>query len=651
MSMLPAPNLDDRRFQDLVDDAKRRVQNNCPEWSDHNVSDPGVTLIETFAFMVDELSYRLNRVPDRLYVTFLELLGVRLHPPTAATADLTFWLSAPQPEPVTVPARSAAATLRTEQEDAIVFLTSHALTVPPRVLTHVMTQEVDAEPVNRAEPLRAADRFACFGSPPRPGDVLLLGLDDPAPSCVVVLRFDSDVQGVGVDPRYPPIVWEAWTGKEWRACEVDTDGTGGLNRAGDVVLHVPPGHTASVIGNLRAGWIRCRIIDPAEGYPRYSASPTVSAASAFTMGGTVPAAHAETVLDEVIGLSEGVPGQVFALERAPVVAGGPPFVVEVAAGAGWEEWTEVDSFSGSGPQDRVVRVDRSTGEVHFPPAVREPDGTLRHYGAVPPKGAPLRVPVYLTGGGVQGNVAARAVTVMRSTIPLVDRVENRRPALGGVAGETVTEAKARGPLALRTRDRAITAEDYEQLARRAAPGIARVRCVPATAPDDAGGVRLLVVPSAVPDLDAQLRFEDLVPSETALATMTNYLDERRPVGARVLVEPPFYQGVTVVARLTSRPRSDAQLLEQEAVRALNRYFDPLTGGPDGDGWPFGRPVQAGEVYAVLQALAGTEIVEDVKIFGADPITGRRGDPAQRIDLDPNGLVFSFRHQVRVSGGR
>ena len=79
---LPAPNLDDRRFQDLVDDAKRMVQQRCPEWTDHNVSDPGVTLIETFAFMVDQLLYRLNRVPDRLYVTFLDL-----HRRDAAPAD------------------------------------------------------------------------------------------------------------------------------------------------------------------------------------------------------------------------------------------------------------------------------------------------------------------------------------------------------------------------------------------------------------------------------------------------------------------------------------------------------------------------------------------------------------------------------------
>ena len=77
--VLPAPNLDDRRFQDLVDDAKRLVQQRCPEWTDHNVSDPGVTLIEAFAQMVDQLIYRLNRVPDRNYIKFRDLIGVE-HP-------------------------------------------------------------------------------------------------------------------------------------------------------------------------------------------------------------------------------------------------------------------------------------------------------------------------------------------------------------------------------------------------------------------------------------------------------------------------------------------------------------------------------------------------------------------------------------------
>ncbi len=116
---LPAPNLDDRRFQDLVDDAKRMVMRRCPEWTDHNVSDPGVTLIETFAFMTDQLLFRLNQVPDRLYVKFLELIGLRLIPPTPAQAGVTFWLSAPAITPVGVPTGTGVATLRTEHDESV----------------------------------------------------------------------------------------------------------------------------------------------------------------------------------------------------------------------------------------------------------------------------------------------------------------------------------------------------------------------------------------------------------------------------------------------------------------------------------------------------------------------------------------------------
>src|ERR1700730_6897320 len=120
---LPGPNLDDRRFQELVNESKRLVQQWCPEWTDHNVHDPGVTLIELFAWMTDQVVYRLNRVPDRMYVKFLELLGVRLFPPTAARAPVTFWLAAPQPETVPIPACPQVATVRTETDEAIGFAT------------------------------------------------------------------------------------------------------------------------------------------------------------------------------------------------------------------------------------------------------------------------------------------------------------------------------------------------------------------------------------------------------------------------------------------------------------------------------------------------------------------------------------------------
>src|SRR5947199_771154 len=131
---LPVPNLDDRRFQDLVDEAKRLVQQKCPEWTDHNVPDPGVTIIELFAWMTDQVVYRLNRVPDRHYVKFLELIGVTLFPATAARTQVTFWLSAPQPDVVTIAAGTQVATVRTDTSEAILFATTEPLTIVPAIL-------------------------------------------------------------------------------------------------------------------------------------------------------------------------------------------------------------------------------------------------------------------------------------------------------------------------------------------------------------------------------------------------------------------------------------------------------------------------------------------------------------------------------------
>ena len=105
----------------------------------------------------------------------------------------------------------------------------------------------------------------------------------------------------------------------------------------------------------------------------------------------------------------------------------------------------------------------------------------------------------------------------------------------------------------------------------------------------------------------------------------------------------------MVARIQPKPRTNPTRLQASATRALYDYFNPITGGPDGGGWPFGRPVQVGEVYAVLQAVPGTALVEDVRLFGADPITGQRGTATQRLDLEPNSLVFSYEHQLMVEG--
>ncbi|WNI24044.1 putative baseplate assembly protein [Streptomyces sp. ITFR-16] len=643
---LPSPNLDDRRFQQLVDEAKRYVQQRSPEWTDHNVSDPGVTLIETFAFMVDQLLYRLNRVPEKNYAAFLDLLGVTLFPPSAATAEVDFWLSAPQPETVLLRAGTEVATARAETEEAVVFSTAQDLPIVPSALERLVTAPASGEQTDRTALLSAGTDIPCFQASPAPGDAMLFGLPTAVPRCIVAVRLDSRVEGVGVDPRQPPLVWEAWDGARWVRCATGADGTGGLNRPGEVIVFVPAGHTASVVAGTRAGWLRCRVVAAEAGQPFYSESPTIREAEVFTVGGTATVEHAETVNDVPLGVSEGVAGQRFSVSRPPILLDGEPPAVEVSTAEGWETWTAVEHFGASAPGDRHVRIDATSGEFAFPPAVREPDGTMRTYGAVPGKGAHLRIPRYRTGGGRAGNVARGAISVLRSSVPYVARVENREAAGGGVDGETVENAKLRAPNVLRVQERAVTAEDYEIIAAQAAPSVRRVRCLPAVA-GEAGAVRVLVVPDAVADEGDRLRFEQLIPSEQVLSAITARLDERRLVGTRLVVEPPAYQGITVVARLVAAA-GEADRVREEALAALFRHLNPLRGGTDGAGWPFGRPVQYGEVFAVLQRVPGVGLVEEVRLFPADPITGRRGAPVDRVDVAGNALVFSHQHQVVVT---
>jgi predicted phage baseplate assembly protein len=650
---LPAPNLDDRRFQALVDDAKRLVQQRCPEWTDHNVSDPGVTLIELFAWMTDQLVYRLNRVPDRQYVKFLELIGVTLFPPTAAHADVTFRLTGPQPKVVTIDSGTQVATQRTETDDAITFTTTDGLPIVPARRTQVgsVLATKARRYVDLAEELRLERPAACFQSPPVPDDALYIGLSTAVPSNTVRLRFRCVLTGHGIQPGREPIAWEAWTGDGWTLCDRESDSTAGFNMDGDVILHIPRGHQMHEEGGRRAGWIRAVVIPAQPEMYSYLESPQIRDVAATTIGGTVDAVHAAVIRDEDLGVSEGIPGQVFRLRHSPVVLEEAPPVLAVDGGetSGWETWTRVEDFAASGPMDRHFVFDAAAGEVRIGPAVRVQDGSLVRYGATPTKGRRLRMAEYRTGGGAAGNVAAGTLTVMKWSIKFVAGVTNRRGARGGVDGEDIENAKVRGPIRLRTRARAVTTEDFEHITREAAPNLRRVKAIAVEEDGKAGVVRVVVVPSAPSDA-GRLRFEDLAVADATREAVEERLEECRTIGTRVQVRAPAYQGVIVEATITPAPGALPKAVKEAADGALYGYLNPISGGRDGNGWPFGRPVTMGEVYSILQAVPGAGVVDDVRLFKADAKapTVRREEVA-RIDLPMSALIFSGLHKLNVPG--
>ena len=164
---LPKSNLDDRTFQDLVTECILRIPRYCPEWTNYNPSDPGITLIELFAWLTDQMMMRFNKVPRRNYIVFLEMLGVRLQPPAPAKTTLTFYLSASLPETYTIPAETPVATIRTENEEAVIFSTDYPCTIAKPTIRNLLTA-----PTTETIPQDLRDRFSGVWTENRDGSLI-----------------------------------------------------------------------------------------------------------------------------------------------------------------------------------------------------------------------------------------------------------------------------------------------------------------------------------------------------------------------------------------------------------------------------------------------------------------------------------------------
>ncbi|MFP4148435.1 MAG: putative baseplate assembly protein [Nitriliruptoraceae bacterium] len=641
---LPVPNLDDRRFQDLVDEAKRMIPSLTPEWTNHNVADPGVALIELFAWMSEQVIYRLNQVPERLYIDLLNLLDVQPFPATPAQVPLVFWLAGVPDQTVVVPAGTEVAT---RDRDGVVFATVDTLRITQPRIEGAVTSAGETVYVDVLEALRYdRDVVTCFTSQPvRPGDAFHLGFPDPLAGHLLELRIETAERGVGVDPERVPIVWEAWSGEHWLPAQVVADTTGGLNRSGAVRLAMPPRHESLVLAGQRQHWLRVRLVEPEPGQPTFTASPKLTEVRAVTLGGTVLAEHARRAARETLGSSDGTPGQRFELANRPVLPRRDGEQVTVIHEGTSEVYNEVADFSASGPADRHVRIDEAAGVVEFGPRIRYPDGQTVQHGAVPPFGARVTISGYRTGGGAAGNVGAGTLTGLRTSVPYVDRVENLQPARGGVDPETVEEVKLRGPRSLRTGQRAVTPTDYEQLTLEASPQVARARCLAPATPTDP--IRVLVVPTS--DRDPQLyELDDFALSPELFETVRSHLDLRRTIGARVAVTAPYYQGVSVIVRVRAAAgRSPAAVRERVAV-AISRFLSPLTGGTRATGWGFGTDLHAATLVSVLEEVAGVSAVDELALFEYDLRNRQRlGDARDRVELEEGSLFLASGNQVVV----
>jgi predicted phage baseplate assembly protein len=732
---VPVPNLDDRTFQQLVDEAKRRIPHYCPEWTDHNVSDPGVTLIELFAGMVETLIFRLNRVPEKNYRTFMNLMGLNLEPPTPARAELTFALASPRDTPVVLPAATEAETQQTAGRSALRFSTDREFAIqPPKVIAVLRAQDepqrandgqqrkdgqqreamtVRDDVTAQATARQAVAAFDAFLPQQRGGPTeeasFLIGFEQNLSGHILRVEFELDqVEGLGIRPDQPPLQWEGWCGESWGWRPIEwEDGTGrfasryaedgarsadstaGLNRSGAMVLHLPRDPRPLELKSFAAGgreltgfWIRCRYTGATE-TNRYAKSPRVRRIITAALGATITATHASTVHDEVLGKSNGEPGQVFQLWYHPLLPRDARQrqveVIEVQdpEKGTWERWEEREHFADSKANQQHYVIDNASGQVSFGPRIRCPDGTERQHGLVPLIGSTIMMRCYRFGGGALA-VGRGEVDVLPRTITLVDWVTNRRQIVGGMDAETVEHAQLRAARMLRSSVRAVTAEDFAYHAcDDPAREVARATCIvpgrlaagaAKSAPDvtapTPGTVRVLIVPRLDRRADQRISAAELTDRvyEPLLRRVHERLNQRRLITTSLEVTWPIYVELTVRARLRISRGATPTGVADEAQRRLLRYLNPFSGGPDGEGWPFGRTLYLSEIYNLFYGIRDLIAIETVELTAkevpspAQPtapatpertISSARPEPKMQIDLSEGHLFASGLHDIQA----
>jgi hypothetical protein len=720
---LESPVLDDLTFDELATRLREQIPIHAPEWTNHNESDPGITLIQLFSHLAEQIGYRLNRLPEKNYVEFLKLVGIRLAPAEAATSSIEFVLS--KPETAVAFRIPAGAKVKAKLGSKPAFELDEELAgVPAQLAALVTAQSGDLRDLKLAGetgpavgenpedyiaeryslawdgktpklkdmpvaplglfqlPSEAGHRHLFIGLAFNPSKAagflgqrvsLRLQLDDdeqPDPGAVADAN-DLGAASVEVASAEDELVEYDYyaapragqTLGSWRPLRLLSDATDGWTRSGVLRFDVP----TNMAPIEDAAWQAVETTPEQIPHPLPGAlkTPVQGAPSKVPVSGWIhvhfregtklrlralsfnvgSATNAETVRGEIVGFGDGRPGQAFGLAHGNVLAGTLQLAAVDSDDGLLHDWRSVDSFDDAGPLDRVYVLDPEAGSVVFGDGLR---------GKPPPARAKIVAVRYRHGGGKAGEVDVGLVNQPESLPSLVSDAVNVVAARGGRDAEQLEQAKSRAPGSIKTRDRAVTAEDFEFLALQTR-GVRVARAVvvslraplPSSSPaapglnveESAPGVVSVIV---VPDVDGLFP----LPTEGMLYAVCRQLDAHRLLTTEVYtVSPQYVRLFDIEVEVRAAPGYSRSQLRESIAARLETYFHVLRGGADGRGYPFGTTLHHADLVAQVFRTPGVERVEGAAVWfdgqapepadGSAPLTFRPERlPKQRLTNCP-----------------
>ena len=623
---LPKPNLDDRTFAQLADEAVKLIPGIAPEWTDHNLSDPGIMLIELFAWLSETSLYRLNLITDRHRLKYLRILGSDRLPQMPARIDLTF------DSVKATPLKKGQGIITEVSGSEICFELEEDIIVAPVKLLKIIVDEMTGGIHDRTRMNAQADQFfAVFGLNVQKDCALYLGFDKPSDTLsFTCYLYEKDLIPPGkhgnepeYDFRNASLRWEIMTGDgvSWETVTPAKDATKDYKNSGRIVFENLNGWSPSklYISEETCCWLRCTVSDSAFEYPPRIEKIRLN---------TVSAAQGKTILDVEEWTGDGLPYQKYSLKHKPVM--NQSLAVSVDGNTAGER----PDFDGSGPQDNHFILNCRDGEIMFGDGMR---------GKTPAPGSSIKVICYRICNGAEGNIGQGYVWMINRIEDI--KIINHKSASGGSDPETVEDAAARFMQDLRVPYSAVTSSDFEYLAVNT-PGlrIAKARALPNYHPREGelkGSVTVVVIPFT------PLEFFETppYPSQGFRHAVCRHIDRHRLLGTDLHITGPRYVKVTVSLVIDVTESFPGKDIIAEATKTLNRYLHPVLGGHDHKGWPIGRNVYRSELYEELEQVEGIACITRLSL---------QGEPASQ-DSDGNlilpsstATVYSGKHTVSIN---
>jgi len=485
----------------------------------------------------------------------------------------------------------------------------------PQNLQHCLTYN-NLEFKDVSEQCKETDKpFKPFTSIDEKRKTLYLGFDKKLKKGPISIFFSPEVREL-FEKIAPKVEWHYYSeDKEWVRLEV-TDNTQNLTRQGTIEFFLPNDFTKKSEFGHGIYWLKASYVeDGIRTFPKVRGIYV----------NTVFATQAETIKDEILGSSDAGKNQNFKFTRIPIITEeiwineiktlsdddrkniiekeGSYFILDKKDETGkltevWVLWQAVEDFFSSLPGSRHYIIDRSIGEVEFG------DG---EHGKIPPIGRDNIKTTYNVGGGVKGNVGAYEISSLKTSIPYVDMVKNPEPGEGGSDTELIESVFERGPYLIRHRNRAVTEEDFERLAKSASRYIARTKCL-----IENNKLKIIIIPKGQEDKPS--------PSLSLIRTVEKYLLGRTLnliLPGNVVVQGPIYQEISITAEVVPESMDIAIPLEEDILKKLKEFLHPLTGGPEKKGWEFGRSVHISDIYALLEGIKGVDHLRVLRLNGKE----------------------------------